>query len=144
MFNIFEEVGEPKPESAKIRFLLDGVRNTEPQPIVQTIRAGMTLDPNTYKFTTAANMIASQVTPKENNRSVSGLWKKNGDKVKTGFLPGHKWRDLSAEQQAAIRGARKKDPAIKKKSQKPKSILDKKRPEDQESAEEDFVVEASC
>jgi hypothetical protein len=29
MFNIFEGVGEPKPETAKIRFLLDGVRNIE-------------------------------------------------------------------------------------------------------------------
>jgi hypothetical protein len=58
MFNVFEEVGEPKPESAKIRFLLDGVR-TELQP-------------------TAANMIASQVTPKETSRSVSGLGKESG------------------------------------------------------------------
>jgi hypothetical protein len=57
MFNIFEEVGEPKPESAKIRFLLDGVRNTELQPVAQAIRAGMTLDPNVYTFITAANMI---------------------------------------------------------------------------------------
>jgi hypothetical protein len=64
MFNIFEEVGEPKPESAKIRFLLDGIRSTELQPILQAIRAGMTLDPNVYTFTTPANMIASQVTPK--------------------------------------------------------------------------------
>jgi hypothetical protein len=37
MFNIFEEVGEPKPESAKIRFLLDGVRSTDLQQIVQAI-----------------------------------------------------------------------------------------------------------
>jgi hypothetical protein len=59
MFNIFEEVGEPKPESAKIRFLLDRVRNTELQPVVQAIRAGMTLNPQTYTFTTAANMMAS-------------------------------------------------------------------------------------
>ena len=73
MFNIFEEVGEPKTESAKIRFLLDGVRSTELQPIVQAIRAGMTLEANAYTFTTAANMIASQVTPKETHRSVSGL-----------------------------------------------------------------------
>jgi hypothetical protein len=96
MFNIFEEVGEPKPESAKIRFLLYGVRNTEHQPIVQAIRAGTTLDPKTYTFTTAANMIASQVTPKENSRSVSGLGKESGDNVKTGSLPCHKWRALSA------------------------------------------------
>jgi hypothetical protein len=87
MFNILEEVGEPKPESAKIRFLLDGVRNTDLQPIVQAIRGGTTLDPNIYTFTTAANMIASQVTPKVNYRSVSGLGKETGDKVKTDLIP---------------------------------------------------------
>jgi hypothetical protein len=85
LFNIFEEVGEPKPESAKIRFLLDGIRYTDLQPIVQVIRAGMTLEPNTYTLTTAANMIASQVTPKENHRSVRGLGRESGDKVKTDF-----------------------------------------------------------
>jgi hypothetical protein len=87
MFNIFAEVGKPKTESAKIRFLLDGIRSMEQQPIVQAIRAGMTLEPNTYTFTTAANMIASQVTPKENHRSVSGLGRTCDDKVKTDFLP---------------------------------------------------------
>jgi hypothetical protein len=122
VFNIFEEVGEPKPESAKTRFLLDGVRNTELQTIVQAIRAQMTLDPNVYRFTTAANMIVSQVTPKATNRSVSALGKDSGDKVKTDFLPVKKWRALSAEQQATIRAARYKDPEIKKKSQRQKSV----------------------
>jgi hypothetical protein len=105
MFNIFEEVGEPKPESAKIRFLLDGIRSTELQPIVQAIRAGMTLDPNVYTFTTTAIMIASQVTPKETNRSVSALGKESGDKTSTEFLPVKKWRALSAEQQAAFKSS---------------------------------------
>ena len=126
MFNIFEEVGEPKPESAKIRFLLDGIRSTELQPVVQAIRAGMTLEPNTYTFTTAANMIASQVTPKENQRSVSGLRGEGGDKAKTDFLPVQQWRALSAEQKATIRAARDKDPAIKKKPHKQKAVLYKK------------------
>jgi hypothetical protein len=36
-------------------------------------------------------MIASQVTPKETNRSVSALGKESGDKVKTDFLPVKKW-----------------------------------------------------
>jgi hypothetical protein len=126
MFNIFEEVGEPKRESAKIRFLLDGARNTELQPIVQAIRAGMTLDPNTYTFSTAANMIASQVTPKETNRTVGALGKESGDKVKTEFLPVKKWRALSAEQQATIRAARDKGPEIMKKSQRQKSVLDRR------------------
>jgi 3-methyladenine DNA glycosylase/8-oxoguanine DNA glycosylase len=126
MFNIFEEVGEPKTESAKIRFLLDGVRSTELQPIVQAIRAGMTLEANAYTFTTAANMIASQVTPKETHRSVSGLERESGDKIKTEFLSGSKWRALSPDQQAAIRAAREKDPTIKKKSQKQKSVSNRK------------------
>jgi hypothetical protein len=126
MFNIFEEVGEPKPESAKIRFLLDGIRSTELQPIVQAIRAGMTLDPNVYTFTTAANMIASQVTPKETNRSVSALGKESGDKINTEFLPVEKWRALSAEQQASIRAARDKNPDNKKKPQRQKSLLDRR------------------
>jgi hypothetical protein len=110
IFNIFEEVGEPKPESAKIRFSLDGVRNTEIQSIVQAIRAGMTLDPNVYTFTTAANMISSQVTPKETNRNVSALGKEGGDKINTEFLPVKTWRALSAEKQAYIRAARDKNP----------------------------------
>jgi hypothetical protein len=126
MFNIFEEVGEPKPESAKIRFLLDGIRSTELQPIAQAFRAGMTLDPNVYTFTTAANMIASQVTPKETNRSVSALGKESGDKINTEFLPVMKWRALIAEQQATILAARDKNPDIKKKSQRQKSVLDRR------------------
>ena len=77
----------------------------------------MPIEPNTYTFTTAANMIASQVTPRKTHRSVSGLGKESGDKVKTDFLPGNKWRTLSAEQ-AAIRATRDKDPDIKKKSRK--------------------------
>jgi hypothetical protein len=47
IFNIFEEVAEPKPESAKIRLLLDGSRCTGLPAIGQAIRAGMTLEPNT-------------------------------------------------------------------------------------------------
>jgi hypothetical protein len=121
MFNIFVEVREPKPESAKIRFLLDGIRSTELQPIVQAIRAGMTLDPYVYTFTTAANMIASQVTLKETNRSISALGKESGDKTNTEFLPVKKWRALSAEQQAAIRAARDKNPDIKR-SRRGKSL----------------------
>jgi hypothetical protein len=126
MFNIFEEFGEPKPESAKIRFLLVLVRNTEFQPILQAVRNGMTLYPNTYTFTTASNMIASQFTPQETNRSVSGLGKENGEKTKTDFLPFKKWRAISAEQQATIRTARDKDPEVKKKSQRQKSVLDRR------------------
>jgi hypothetical protein len=87
--------------------------NTELQPFVHAIRASMTLEPNTYTVTTAANMIASQVSPKENNRSVSGLGKKAGDKVKTDFLPVKKWRALTTEQQANIRVARDRNPEIK-------------------------------
>jgi hypothetical protein len=71
-------------------------------------------------------MIASQVTPKENNWSVSGLGKESVDKTTTDFLPVKKWRAVSAEQQATIRAARYKDPEIKKKSQKQKSVLDKR------------------
>jgi hypothetical protein len=86
----------------------------------------MTLDPNVYTFTTAANMIASQVIPKETHRSVTALGKEIGDKVNTEFLPGKEWRALSAEQQATIRAARDKNPEIKKKSQRQKSVLDRR------------------
>jgi hypothetical protein len=86
----------------------------------------MTLDPDVYTFTTAANMIASQVTPKETNRSVSALGKESGDKTSTEFLPVKKWRALSAEQQATIRAARDKNPNIMKKPQRQKSVLDKR------------------
>jgi hypothetical protein len=126
MINIFEEVGEPEPESAKIRFLLDGIRSTELQTIVQAIRAGMTLDSNVCTFKTAANMIASQVTPKETNRSVSALGKESGDKINTEFLPVKTWQALSAEQQATIRAARDKNQDIKKKSQRQKSVFDRR------------------
>jgi hypothetical protein len=138
MFNIFEEVGESKPESAKIRFLLDGVRNTELQPIVQAIRAGMTLEPNVYTFTTAANMIASQVTPKETNRSVSALGKESGDKTSTEFLPVKKWRALSAEQQATIRAARDKKPKHHEKAAEAKVCIGQEGSKDQEPPKEDF------
>jgi hypothetical protein len=142
MFNIFEEVGESKPESAKIRFLLDGVRNTELQPIVQAIRAGMTLEPNVYTFTTAANMIASQVTPKETNRSVSALGKESGDKTSTEFLPVKKWRALSAEQQATIRAARDKKPKHHEKAAEAKVCIGQEGSKDQEPPKEDFGAQA--
>jgi hypothetical protein len=71
-------------------------------------------------------MIASQVTPKETNRSVSALGKESGDKINTEFLPVKKWRALSAEQQATIRAARDKNPGIKKKPQRQKSLLDRR------------------
>jgi hypothetical protein len=71
-------------------------------------------------------MIASQVTPKENNQSVSGLGKESVNKTKTDSLHAKKWRALSAEQQASIRAASDKDPEIKKKSQRQKSVLDRR------------------
>ena len=71
-------------------------------------------------------MIASQVSPKENHRSVSGLGKTCDDKVKTDFLPAKAWRALSAEQQANVREAREKDPEVKKRPQKRKSVSDRK------------------
>jgi hypothetical protein len=126
MFNMLDEVGEPKPELIKIRFLLDGIRSTELQPIVQAIRAGMTIDPNVYTFTRAANMIAWQVTPIETNRSVTALGKESGDKINTEFLHVEKWRAVSAEQQATIRAARDKNPDIKNKSQRQKSVWDRR------------------
>ena len=89
------------------------------------VSPGMTLEPNTYTFITAANMIAKYVTKKENHRSVSGLGKACRDKVKTEFLPVNDWRALSVEQQATIRAAREKDPKIKKRSQGRKSGSDK-------------------
>jgi hypothetical protein len=76
-------LGEPKPESAKIRFVLEGIRSTDLQRIVQAIRAGKTIELKTYTFTTAANMIASHVTPKEAHQSVSGArerrWRQSQD-----------------------------------------------------------------
>jgi hypothetical protein len=53
------------------------------------------------------------------------LGKESGDKVKTEFLSGHKWRDLSAEQQVAIRAARDKDQDIKK-PQRQRSVSDRR------------------
>jgi hypothetical protein len=53
------------------------------------------------------------------------LGKESEDKVKTEFLSGHKWRDLSAEQQVAIRAARDKDQDIKK-PQRQRSVSDRK------------------
>jgi hypothetical protein len=85
MFHIFEEVGEPKPESAKIRNPM-----YRPTANCASYWSGHDSGPP-HTFTTAANMIASQVTPKETNRSVSALGKESGDKVKTDFLPVKKW-----------------------------------------------------
>jgi hypothetical protein len=116
MFHIFEEVGKSKPESAKIRFLLNDIRSTDLQSIVQATRAGMALDPNAYTFTTAANMIASQVSAR----------KESGDKINTEFFRVKKWRAFRAEQQATIRAGRDKDPEIKKKSQMQKSVLNRR------------------
>jgi hypothetical protein len=104
----------------------------------------MPIEPNTYTFTTAANMIASQVTPRKTHRSVSGLGKESGDKVKTDFLPGNKWRTLSAEQQAAIRAARDKDPGIKKNSQNQKKVLDRKDRKIKNLQKQIFGVKAEC
>jgi hypothetical protein len=100
----------------------------------------MTLDPSVYTFTTAANMIWSQVTPKETNRSVSALGKESGVKINTEFLPVKKWRAHSAEQQASIRAARDKNLDIRtsRKIRRGKVFTGQEGSLDQEPPEEGF------
>jgi hypothetical protein len=111
MFNIFEEVGEPKTETAKIRFLMDTIKNTSLQAIIQAIKAKQAVDAESYTFTNAANLIASQLS-KDTTRSVSGINTAEG-KVKTEYLPAHEWRALTAEQKKAILDARPSKPGKK-------------------------------
>lgn len=121
MFNIYSECKEPLAEAAKLRFLWDTIKSNELVPAMESIKAALGQDPNSWTFVSAANHLASQIPPPSSGhgRQLSdvhrgdttnpggGIYLKDGSIKLYGYQP-QVWRQLSAEDQAKVHAARKK------------------------------------
>jgi hypothetical protein len=120
MFNLFEQVGEPYGEQAKLRFLLEKVQNAELKTTVAAVSAAVGLDPDSYTFTSAANHLSAQVKPRSQGRSLSAVTSddntaimKNG-KIITGYIPN--WRSLTPAQRDLVMAERERQGVKPRKS----------------------------
>ena len=113
MFNLFDQIGEPYSESAKLRFLLDKVQNQDLKHALEAVRTGISINPNAFTFTSAANHFSSLVKPRAKRELAavtftgdatcstmenSPIWK-NG-KIHTGYYAN--WRQLSKQDRDAV------------------------------------------
>ena len=115
MFNIFQECGEEYTEQAKLRFLWSSIHSPSLQPTIESIKASLGRDPDSWSFVDAANHIASQIPAKKNGRQLSSVSRRDGNKdsaqsggdgIRLSYPP-DEWRRLSPEMQAKVRAARK-------------------------------------
>jgi hypothetical protein len=120
MFNLFDQIGEPYLESAKLRFLLDKVQNPDLKHALESVRTGLSINPTAFTFTSAANHLSSLIKPRSKrelsavtftgdgtameNTSNSPIWK-NG-KIHTGYYSN--WRQLSKQDRDAVLAERDK------------------------------------
>ena len=117
MFNLFDQIGEPYSESAKLRFLLDKVQNQDLKHALEAVRTGISINPNAFTFTSAANHLSSLVKPRAKRElaavtftgdnstgETSSIWK-NG-KIHTGYYAN--WRQLSKQDREAVLAERDK------------------------------------
>lgn len=125
MFNIFEEVGEPKTDAAQLRYLLDKISNSQMETAVNTVRTAVAAAPESFSFTSAANYLASLVSTKSEGRSLNEVKTNNGGngkspihrngKIYTGSYPREQWFNvLNAEQRKAVMEERERTGTLKK------------------------------
>lgn len=112
MFNIYEQVGEPYTEAAKLRFLLDKVNCQDLGQTVASIRSTIALNPDSFTFTSAANHLASQIKPRTGKAFVGAVGAGGGNddgsradimrngKIHTGYYKN--WSKLSRENQQLV------------------------------------------
>lgn len=119
MFNLFEQVGEPYTEPAKLRFLLEKTQSTELATTVAAIRAAISLNQEAYSFTSAANHLSAQIGTSTNSsaRTVSAVNSTimRDGKVHTGYYSSKQWNELSPDDKAAVTAERAKQGIGKKK-----------------------------
>ena len=105
MFNLFEQIGEPFSEGAKLRFLFDKVQNQELKHPLEAVRTLVSLNPDSFTFTSAANHLSVLIKPRAKRELAAVTFSgddggenapilKNG-KIHTGYYSN--WFDLSKE-----------------------------------------------
>lgn len=107
MFNIYDEVGEPKTDAAKLRMLLDKIQSSALQGHVQTVRTAVAANQNAFDFESAANFLGSLVeTVARSGRGVSEVnaqhdpaIMKDG-KINTGYI--ESWWKLTPGQRKIV------------------------------------------
>lgn len=117
MFNLFDQIGEPYTESAKLRFLFDKVQSAELKHPLEAVRTAVSMQPDSFNFTSAANHLSSLVKPRS-KRELSAVTftsdtvahdndeiMRNG-KIFTGYYPN--WRQISKENQKLVLAERDK------------------------------------
>ena len=117
MFNLFDQIGEPYSEAAKLRFLFDKVQSPDLKLPLEAVRTAVRMKPDAFTFTSAANHLSSLVKPRakrelaavsfggdEGNYDNSEIMK-NG-KIHTGYYSN--WRKLSKENQKLVLSERER------------------------------------
>ncbi len=64
MFTLHDQIGEPYTESAKLCFLFDKVQNAELKHPLEGVRTVVSMNPDAFTFTSAANHLSSLVKPR--------------------------------------------------------------------------------
>jgi len=117
MFNLFEQIGEPYSEAAKLRFLFDKVQNQELKHPLEAVRTLVSMNPDSFTFTSAANHLSALVKPRTKRELAAVTFSddsgggdttpilKNG-KIHTGYYSN--WFDLSKENRNLVLAERDK------------------------------------
>lgn len=111
MFNIYDEVDEPKTDAAKLRMLLDKIQSNGLQGHVQTVRTAVAANPAAFDFEAAANFLGSLVdTVSRAGRGIHEIAvdhdpaiMKDG-KINTGFI--NNWWQLTPAQRKLVEAER--------------------------------------
>jgi hypothetical protein len=116
MFNLFEQIGEPYSEAAKLRFLFDKVQNQELKHPLEAVRTLVSMNPDSFTFTSAANHLSALIKPRAKRElaAVTFSGDDNGDttpilkngKIHTGYYSN--WYDLSKENRNLVLAERDK------------------------------------
>lgn len=110
MFNLFDQIGEPYSEAAKLRFLFDKTQSPDLKHPLEAVRTAVSMKSDAFTFTSAANHLSSLVKPRskrelaavsfgdEGKHDKSGIMRDG--KIFTGYYPN--WRDLPREDQKLV------------------------------------------
>jgi hypothetical protein len=116
MFNLFDQIGEPYSESAKLRFLFDKVQSPELKHPLEAVRTVVSMNPDAFTFTSAANHLSALVKPRSKRELafVSSDDATNNDKdeimkngkIHTGYYSN--WHQLSRKNRELVMAERQK------------------------------------
>ena len=116
MFNLFEQIGEPYSEGAKLRFLFDKTQSVDLKYPLEAVRTAVSMNPDAFTFTSAANHLSSLVKPRSKRELSSVTFEEattgdkseimKGGKIHTGYYSN--WRQLSKENQKLVLSERER------------------------------------